>query len=292
MILAAALLSAAPPPAVAYTINPRHSIVEGIASDGSDLWLTSILDRAVIKCAATCATAFTLDGPAHPLGMAWDPSRQWLWIAMHCLELKGIAPCEGELRAVDRKGRVRYSGRPGPGFKPGDVSVHRGVVTVSDTANGSIYRLYRNRYSTVRTSLEGKSAQGTATLANGRTLVSADYSKGISTFPVPYGPHADPKTAEGKAVQGLDGLIAVGNRLFSLYNGRVPGKLVELTIHGNVLAYAEVPDGGLLPDPTQLTLHRGAIYAVGDSGWATIEKQEKRATGATIVRIAVPKSAN
>lgn len=292
MILAAALLSAAPPPSVAYTIDPKHRIVEGIASDGTDLWFTSILDRAVIKCAATCTTAFTLDGPGHPLGMAWDPSRKWLWIAMHCLDLKGIAPCEGELRAVDRKGRIRYSGRPGDGFKPGDVSVHRGVVTVSDTANGSIYRLYRDRYSTVRTHHEGKSAQGTATLPNGRTLVGADYSKGISTFPVPYGPHKDPKLADGKTIQGLDGLVAVGDRLFALYNGRVPGKLVELTIRDTLLSYAEVADGGLLPDPTQLTIHRGALFAVGDSGWATIEKQDKRSTGATIVRISLPQGAN
>ena len=288
MIAAAALLATVQAPAVVATLDPKHRIVEGIASDGTDLWLSSILDRAILRCAATCALAFKLAGPGYPIGIAWDQSRQWLWVAMHCLELKGIAPCEGELRAVDRKGRVRYSGRPGAGFKPGDVSVHRGVVTVSDTANGSIYRLYRGRYSTVRTLLEGRSAQGTATLPNGRTLVAADYSKGISTFPVPYGPHVDPKLADGKTVQGLDGLIAVGNRLFAVYNGRAPGKLVELAIRDRQLRYAEVADGGLLPDPTQLTLHRGALYLVGDSGWATIDKTPARASGATIVRIPLP----
>lgn len=293
MILAAALIAAAPAntPTIAYQIDPMHRIVEGIASDDADLWVSSILDRVILRCAKVCTPAFTLDGPAHPLGIAWDSDRQWLWIAMHCLDLKGVKPCEGELRAVDRTGRTRYSGRPVDNFKPGDVSVHRSVVTVSDSATGAIYRLYRQRFSTVRTIHGGKSAQGSATLPNGRTLVAADYSKGISTFPVPYGPHTDPKTSDGKTLQGIDGLVAVGKRVFGVYNGRVPGKLIELTIQGESLAYSEVPDGRLLPDPTQVTLKGNSLFVVGDSGWATIDRQPARATGATIIRLPLPKSA-
>ncbi|MEO8619252.1 MAG: hypothetical protein ABI412_07800 [Sphingomicrobium sp.] len=292
MIASAALLAAAvPPPAeIAYRIDPAHRIVEGIASDGQDLWVSSILDRAILRCAATCETAFALPGPAHPLGLAWDPSRQWLWIAMHCLDLKGISPCEGELRAVDRQGRTRYSGRPADGFKPGDVSVHRGVVTVSDSANGAVYRLYRQRFSTVLPVGLGKSAQGSATLPNGRTLVVSDYSRGISTFPVPYGPQTVTRLSKGKTIQGIDGLQMVGNRLFGVYNGRSPGKLLEFAIHGSNVSYGDVADGGLLPDPTQVTFHRGALYVVGDSGWLTIDKQADRSTGATIVRLALPKT--
>ena len=290
MILAAALIAAAPAasPAIAYRVDPAHRIVEGIASDGKSLWVSSILDRAILRCDRVCAPAFTLAGPAHPLGIAWDSDRQWLWVAMHCLELKGIKPCEGELRAVDRKGRVRYSGRPVDNFKPGDVSVHRSAVTVSDSATGAIYRLYRDRYSTVRTVHEGKSAQGSATQPNGRTLVAADYSKGISTFPIPYGPHTDPKLADGKTIQGIDGLAAVGRRLFGIYNGRAPGKLIELSVSGPSLAYSEISDGSLLPDPTQVTFHQGDLYVVGDSGWATIDKEVSRTSGATIVRIPIP----
>lgn len=288
MIAALLLVAAVPPPAIAYTIDPKHRIVEGITSDGTDLWLTSILDRAVVKCAATCTTAFTLDGPGHPLGMAWDPSRKWLWIAMHCLELKGIAPCEGELRAVDRKGRVRFSGSPGAGFKPGDVSVHHGVVTVSDTANGAAYRYHSKRFHTVIAAGVGKSAQGSATFRRGRQLVLSDYSRGIFVYPMPYGPRTVTRLKDGRAIQGIDGLIAVGDRLFALYNGRVPGKLLELTIDRSTVSYTEMTDGGLLPDPTQLTLHRGALYAVGNSGWATIDKAPQRKAGATIVRITLP----
>ncbi len=293
MIVAAALLAAAgvPPPArIVYRIDPAHRIIEGIASDGESLWVSSILDRAILRCAASCETAFILPGPTHPLGLAWDPSRKWLWIAMHCLDLKGVSPCEGELRAVDRQGRTRFSGRPADGFRPGDVSVHRGVVTVSDSANGAVYRLYRQRFSTVLSVGMGKSAQGSTTLPNGRTLVVSDYSRGISTFPIPYGPQTVTRLSDGKAIQGIDGLQIVGNRLFGVYNGRSPGKLLEFAFQGPRISYREVADGGLLLDPTQVAFHRGELYVVGDSGWLTIDKQPERSTGATIVLLPLPKT--
>jgi hypothetical protein len=206
--------------------------------------------------------------------------------------LKGIQPCEGELRAVDRTGNIRFSGRPVDGFRPGDVSVHRSVVTVSDSASGAVYRLFRGRWSTVRAVGEGKSAQGSAVYGNGRTLVVSDYSKGITTFPVPYGLRTWTKLADGSAVQGIDGLVAVGSRFFGVYNGRSPGKLLEFAIDEDTISFTEIGDGGLLPDPTQVTFHKGSLYVVGDSGWATVDKQAVRASGATIVRIPLPKSAD
>ena len=130
--------------------------------------------------------------------------------------------------------------------------------------------------------------QGSATFREGRRLVVSDYSRGIFVYPIPYGPRTVTRLKDGRAMQGIDGLIAVGNRLFGIYNGRSPGKLLELTIDRATLDYAEVPDGGLLPDPTQLSLHKGALFMVGESGWNTIEKQPDRATGATIVQIPIP----
>lgn len=292
MIAALLLAAAAPSPSIVYTIDPKHRVAEGIASDGTDLWVSSILDRAILRCAATCKTAFTLAGPGYPLGIAWDPSRQWLWIAMHCLEIKGIQPCEGELRAVDRTGRIKFSRRPRDGFKPGDVSVHHGVVSVSDSANGAVYRWANKRFSTVLQDGVGKSAQGSATFRQGRRLVVSDYSRGIFVYPIPYGPRMVTRLKDGRAIQGIDGLIAVGNRLFGIYNGRSPGKLLELTIDQDTIAFTEIADGGLLPDPTQVTFHNGSLYVIGDSGWATIDKHPVRAAGATIVRIPLPKGAD
>lgn len=292
MLVAALALAAAAPPAIAYRLDPKHRIVEGIASDGKALWVTSILDRAILRCDKVCAPAFMLAGPGHPLGIAYDPTTRWLWVAMHCLENKGIKPCEGELRAIDRAGTIRYSGRPADTFRPGDVSVHRGVVTVSDSASGAVYRLYRGRWSTVLGTGIGKSGQGSATSGNGRTLVVSDYSRGIVTYPVPYGQRTTTTLADGRTLQGIDGLVGSGNRFFGVYNGRAPGKLLEIAIDHATVSFTEIADGGLLPDPTQVAIQRGALYVVGDSGWATIDKQPVRATGATIIRFTLPKRAN
>lgn len=293
MIFAAALLAAAPPatPSVAYRIDPQHRIVEGIASDGKGLWLSSIIDRVVLRCTSTCRPAFTLAGPGHPLGIAWDADRKWLWIAMHCPELKGSKPCDGELRAVDRSGRTRYSGRPGTDFRPGDVSVFRGIVTVSDSGNGAVHRLYRGEWTTPRAPGQGKSAQGSAFFGNGRTQVVSDYGLGIATFPMP--PVAAPtwtKAKDGRTIQGIDGMTSLGSRIFGVYNGRSPGKLLEFAIERDRISYDEVPDGGLLPDPTQVAIHAGALFVVGDSGWAGVDSGPVRTSGATIVRIPLPKS--
>lgn len=293
MILAAALLAAAPPasPAVAYRIDPKHRIVEGVASDGKALWLSSILDRAILRCDATCKPAFTLAGPAHPLGLAWDNRRKWLWVAMHCPELKGVQPCDGEVRALDGRGRVRFSGRPSTTFRPGDLSVAEGIVTVSDSANGAVYRLENKQFSTIVRPGVGKSGQGSTIAPGGRQLIVADYSQGITTIALPYGARTVTRRADGRPIRGIDGLVSIGDRLFGVYNGQVPGGLVELSIDKDTIAYTAVPDGDLLPDPTHAAVHRGTLYVVGDSGWATIDKQPTRATGATIVRIPLPKSA-
>jgi hypothetical protein len=296
VIVAAALLAAAPaepsPPRVAYRIDPKHRIVEGIASDGKDLWVSSILDRVILRCDNVCAPAFIMNGPAYPFGLAWDPKRRWLWVAMQCPDMKPFAKCDGEVRAVDRKGRIQFAGRPGPGFKPGDVSVHHGVVTVSDSVNGAVYSITNKRFSTLLKSGVGKSGQGSATLAGGKTLVVADYSQGIATYALPYGARTVTARADGRPIRGIDGLVAFGNHLFGVYNGQVPGGLVALTINGPTIAYTAVEDGGLLPDPTHATVHRGALFVVGDSGWATIDKEPTRVSGAAIVRLPLPKSAN
>ena len=62
-----ALLAAAASvqPKVVLTIDPRHRLVEGVASDGKTIWVSSILDRQVLACRKTCRTFATLPAPLH-----------------------------------------------------------------------------------------------------------------------------------------------------------------------------------------------------------------------------------
>ena len=287
-MIAAALALAAANPSVAYTIDPRHRLVEGIASDGTTIWVSSVLDRTIIACRKTCQRLTVLR--QHPLGMAWDKKRELLWIAVGCPKLPGITPCgSGELVAIDRTGRVRANVfRFFAPFFPGDVSVEGDVVWVSNSVDGAVYGVRHGQIRSVVPSNIGKSAQGSALSADRRALIVADYAQGIASIKLESNVRTLLPRQDGKPLRGIDGLVRAGPAYYAIYNGAAPGVLLKLDVAADRLSFTEVDTGKLLPDPTQLTLHGKALYVVADSGWATVEKQPARATGATIVRVPLP----
>lgn len=287
MILAALALTTASP-SIAYTIDPRHRLVEGIASDGTNLWVSSILDRTIIRCAARCVDAFKLKGSSAPFGMAWDAQRGLLWIAMDCLPTKGAKPCKSELLGVSRAGRVMRRISPVADGHFGDVSVYKSAVIISDSKSGAVYWTDGRMWMTAVNADVGTSAQGTAISNRGYGLLVADYALGL--FNVEFG--LNRRTAlprqDGKPLKGIDGMVRAGGAYYAIYNGAAPGALLKLDVSADRLTYEEVETGKLLPDPTQLTVHGKALYIVADSGWTTVEKNLVRASGATIVRVPLP----
>lgn len=287
----AALLLAAVAPATLFTIPAEHRLVEGIASDGKTIWVSSVLDRTIIARTGDVSRAFALpDDVANPLGMAWDSSRGWLWIATDCLDIPGGARCQsGALIALDRAGRVRARFRPDQPLHSGDVSVGGGSVFVADSRNGAVYRLRPGA-----TALDalvapgvGKSAQGSALDPTGKRLIVADYSQGLFAINLAT-KRRTPLLEEGKPLRGLDGLIRVGAVYFAIYNGSNPARLIRFRLSGDAVVDGEtVPV--TLPDPTQLVANRGQLLIVANAGW---EGATKSAAGprdpAPIVAVPLP----
>ena len=128
-LLALAAAAAAQPQTV-LTIDPKHRLVEGVASDGTTIWVSSILDRQILACRedlpdagdAARAAASVRDrlGPAAASGCGSPP------IARRACP--AIKPCErGALIALDKRGRIQTRIAPGVGaFHPGDVSASDG----------------------------------------------------------------------------------------------------------------------------------------------------------------------
>ena len=58
------------------TLDPKHRIVEGIATDGSTIWVSSILERQILACRASCKTLATLPKGLHPFAIAWDAQKR------------------------------------------------------------------------------------------------------------------------------------------------------------------------------------------------------------------------
>ncbi|MDB5677003.1 hypothetical protein [Sphingomonas bacterium] len=288
--LAALLLAATTAvPSVEFTIPATHRLVEGIASDGRTIWVSSVLDRTIIARRDGRVREWTLPGDVgQPLGVAWDAKRGLLWIATDCLDVAGLTPCDrGALIAIDRAGNVRQRlAVPAP-FHVGDVSARDGQVFVADSRNGAVYRVSGGALTPVVAPGVGKSAQGSALSADGRSLIVADYSQGITRIDLA-SDKRELVLLDGKPVRGVDGLARAGDWYVGIQNGGSVGRLLAFRIVDGALDLKVLAEGGTLADPTQLLVTRDAILVVADSGWATIDKPGPRPTPATIARFALP----
>ncbi|HEX4694056.1 hypothetical protein [Sphingomonas sp.] len=287
----AALLfaAAAAPPSVDFTVPVTHRLIEGIASDGRTVWVSSVIDRTIIARRDGRQVESTLpDDVVQPLGMAWDAKAKLLWIATDCLDLAGLRKCDqGALIALDRTGMVRRRLSAPTPFHIGDVSATDGQVFVSDSRNGAVYRVAGDRLVPLVAPGIGKSAQGSALTADGKSLIVADYSQGVIMIDLATGART-PVLLDGKPLRGVDGLARAGGWYVGVQNGGAVGRLLAFRIASGALEVQVLGEGGVLANPTQLLVTRDSILVVADSGWATVEKPGPRAAPATIARFAVP----
>lgn len=286
-----ALFSAAAAPETVYSAPAQHRLVEGVATDGKTIWLSSVLDRTILVRRAGSVTRIVMpEGTLHPMGLAWDGRRNWLWVATDCPDLPGVAKCDsGALVALDRKGQLKAKVSPGPGFHPGDVSAANGKVFVSDGLNGAVYRLRGGKLDPLIVPGVARSAQGTALTADGKQLVIADYGRGIATVDLKTKARTLLPMAGDKPLRGLDGLVRVGEDYYAIHNGSSPGSLVRFRINGMQIDVAVVQRGAPLADPTQLALDGTRLLVVADAGWPGASKPEQPPRGAnTLVAFRLP----
>jgi DNA-binding beta-propeller fold protein YncE len=279
-------------PQTVLAIDPKHRIVEGIATDGSTIWVSSILDRQILACRTKCRTLATLPKGLHPFAIAWDGQKRRLWVAADCPPgVAGIKACDrGALIALSKTGQVVTRIAPPSGsFHPGDVSAAPGGIFVSDSQDGAIYRLPKNGYSLAPVIAPGvgKSGQGTALSEDGKRLLVADYSQGVGVVDLASGKRTILPRSNGKPLRGIDGVVRCGSTYYGIYNGDAPGTLVEIRPTGIGLVLNQpLGDDGALSDPTQIASDGKRLLIVENSGWADIEKSSAaREAGARIVAI-------
>jgi hypothetical protein len=241
---------------------------------------------------ATCRTLATLPAGLHPLGIAWDWSRHFIWVAADCPELPGIAKCsKGALVALNPAGVIVGTLAPPQEFHPGDVSVSLHAVFVSDSRSGLVYSLVPRRAGlrAVNRPGDGKSAQGTALMPDGTSVMVADYSRGIGRI--------DMKTTatnwlprqDGKLLRGVDGLVRCGESYLGVYNGSAPGRVLSISLRGSGIEAREVVHGVALTDPTQIAFDGRRLLVVSNSGWEAAGRTgPTRSEGARVIEIPLP----
>ncbi|HKC02738.1 MAG TPA: hypothetical protein VKC17_05480 [Sphingomicrobium sp.] len=289
--LAIAAVAAVAQPPVVVTVPPQHRLVEGVATDGTTIFVTSVLDRQILACTKTCRTIATLPEGVHPLGIAFDWGRSLLWIAADCPDVAGIAKCDrGALVAISRQGRPRGKWAPAAAqFHPGDVSATQSGIVVSDSQNGQVWGLLPRRIGlrVVNRAGDGKSAQGTALAPSGTELIVADYSAGIGRIDLKTKATTWLPKPDGKPSRGIDGFVRCGEGYLGVYNGgAIPPRLYAFRLRPGRIDRSELVDGLTLADPTQIAFDGKRLLVVSDSGWDRIAKGETtRATGARILAI-------
>ena len=295
-LLVIALAVAVEPQAV-LTIDPKHRIVEGVASDGRTIWVSSILDRQILACTSRCRTIATLPAGLYPFAIAWDGAQKRLWVAADCPPgIAQIKECDrGALIALDRRGRTTaVATLPNGKFHPGDVSVSPAGIFASDSQNGAIYRLgSAGSLAPLLAPGEGKSAQGTALDETGQRLIVADYSQGVGAVDLATGRRIVLKREDGKPLRGIDGLVRCGPTYFGIYNGSAPGRLVSFAIGSgqfrDQLILDDPAPSDTMADPTQVAFDGTRVLVVADSGWSSIDKPDfVRIQGATVVAFPQP----
>ena len=289
MIALAALAAAAVvQPQPLLTIDPKHRLVEGVASDGTTIWVSSLLDRQILACKTSCRVLARIPAPLHPFAIAWDGQRKRLWVAADCPPgVPAIKACDrGALIGLNSAGRVVTRIAPPSGsFHPGDVTAGAGRVFVSDSQSGAVYEVAKTGYSlspVVKPDV-GKSGQGMALDETGKRLLIADYSQGIGTIDLDSGARTILPRPDGKPLRGIDGIARCGPTYYGIYNGAAPGALVAISPTTTGLAFEQL---AAFPDPTQIAFDGKRFLIVADSGWATLDKADfKRAEGALIVAV-------
>ena len=282
------LAAAALQPQIAITVDPKHRLIEGVASDGKTIWLSSLIDRQILACGKSCKTLATLPVGLHPFAIAWDAKRKNLWVAADCPPgVSFIKACErGALMAFDARGRVRTRISPPLGsFHPGDVSASDGEVFVSDSQNGAVYRLTTSGRALIALVAPGvgKSGQGSAFDKANNRLIVADYSQGIAAIDLATGARTLLPRDNDRPLRGIDGVMRCGSGFIGVYNGQSPGQMIAFAIDGGKVKIREAVEGHTMPDPTQVTSDGQRLLVVPNAGWeAALKGQTVRPEGATI----------
>ncbi len=279
-LLAALAAPAQPDATTVLTVPASHRLIEGIASDGDTIWLSSVVDREILEWRPHHALRVRHMPPdtARPLGLAYDAKRRWLWIATDCPEIVAADVCTGGgLIALDRTGRLVARLAPVAGVAHfGDVSVADGVVHVGDSSNGAVYRC-RDTCTVLETVIPpgiGRSAQGSAVFGGAGEVLVADYSAGLAIVDQT-GKRALLPREDSRPLRGVDGLARSGEWFVGVQNSQTPGVVFAFHLSADRQHATDLRGLGgdtVFPEPTQVAVARGGVYVVADAQWSAYDK--------------------
>jgi hypothetical protein len=274
-----------------WTLPERDLLVESIAHDpkGGAFYLSMIHARKIVRVAPSGAMQDFVVA-AEPgwgyAGLRVDAARRVLWVGHNA------SPWAEGFREADKdRGAVLRIGLDGgavekrlelPGAHSfGDLTLSAGGdLWVSDSVGGGVYRVRAGGDALEEIVPPGRlrSPQGLTFSADEKRLYGADYTGGLFVVDVASKRLGQLAHADGVAVFGIDGLLAVPGGLVAVQNGVQPHRLVLLRLDaaGMRVDAAEILDmNDKVIEPTHAVLVGRDLYYVATSQWRNFDGDAK-----------------
>ena len=270
---------------VAFTIPEKGLVPEGVAWDPvtKSFFVSSIRKRKVFRIdRAGKASVFVAPregGLRTAAGIGIDSKRRSLWVASGAMpHMEGYekdSPLQSAIFEFDADtGKFRREIRPSAAGKPAafdDLAVAAdGRVYVNDGENGRVWTLAPGA-GALEVFLETdlfRGTQGLAPTPDGRTLYLSDYS-GLYRVDVATKQIVRLAVPANLALNGVDGLVWSGGRLYAIQNGVEPNRIirVDLAADGATVTGAKILEMNqpAFDEPTLGCVAEGALYVVANS---------------------------
>ena len=254
-----------------FTVSQKDLIPEGLAVDPSSgtFYLSSIYHRKIVRIASggtvTDFVAEVQDGLLPVLGIHVDPADRSLWAAS---ESEGSAV----LVHFDAAGHTLSS------FAPKELGKHLFndlVITpsrdvyVTDSEDGSIYRLPRDSKKLVRIGLGGRLYPNGIALSGDAKSLYVAHAFGIALLELATEEISELQAPDGISLAQVDGLYYWRGSLIGIQNGFGPNRIVQLrlTPDGKAVSAGKLLEfrSASLELPTTGAIYNGWFYYIENS---------------------------
>jgi hypothetical protein len=253
--------------------------------DTKRFYISTVLGKQILQVDMAGRSAVFASAPdGWPmLALKIDPRRRILWATEVALD--GFAGTNSKdwgrsaiLQYNLQSGKLLHRIEGPPKAALGDMALAvNGDPIVSDGGQGGVYRITGETPSLERIDAgDFVSPQTAAVMADGKHILVPDYVRGLGMLDL-NNKHVDWIPMNGRhALNGIDGLYAIGSLLIATQNGTSPERVMRFTLDGsrNVIVAEKIIERATatLGDPTHGVVVGKYFYYIANSGWDALDE--------------------
>ena len=286
----------------AFSLQAAARVPEDIDYDPSRklFFISTVLGRQILQVDLTGRSKVFADSPDHwpMMALKIDARRRVLWATEVALDgFASVAKADWGRSAVleydlQSAKLLRRTEAP-PKAALGDMALDsNGNAIVCDGQGGGVYRIGRTAQRLER--IDGGdfiSPQTPAMLPDGKHALVPDYVRGIGLLDLASKAVVWLPMQAKHALNGIDGLYAVGNSLLATQNGTSPERVIRFAVNDaktSVISEAIIERATpTLGDPTHGVVVGDYFYFIANSGWDALDDHGTLLEGKSLPKGAV-----